>query len=223
MVDAGLGLPVVHCSCGFAAVRRRHPIVAETRRAILAARALLVLALQAFLALVFALFMTALIREFSETLRNFRCTPMSFLSAILTSSGSERAREWAYSGGGFVTMTGFVVLSTAAGVWLRLAYNHWRWPVPLLAWFALVLAFSWIESVVWAVDWLCARVDGKFLNYYGPTAAQSRDRLEIFAVSLPFTAIGILAGFGLARIAHRIRRLIYSRARSKLRRRRRAE
>ncbi len=195
----------------------------EIRRAALAARALLLLALQVFLAFVFALFMTLLIRETSETIRNFRCTPWSFLSSVLTSSGSERAREWASSGGGFVTLVSFVLLSLMVGVWLRVAYSHWRWPLPILAWFALVAAFTWIESAVWAVDWLCARIEGKFLHYYGPTAVQSRYRIEIFAASLPFTALGIPAGYGLARLARPMRRFMYSRARKKVRRRKRAE
>jgi hypothetical protein len=222
--DPVYALPIVVCGCGYATVRRRHPLLAQYRRARAVAGAVIYLILHLVVLLALSLANGGFIATLEQDVRDLHLTPCSFLMALLGgAAGRTRAfREW-YDDGGTVFLIGYALAAVGAGIWLRAALAHWRWPRPLLAWTLLVAMWVWIETVVWPLTWLDGRFSGTPARFSGLSAVRSIHAAEILAVSLLISFASTPIGRGVSRALAWSRRGRFIRRLNKRRKARRGE
>jgi hypothetical protein len=198
--DAAYALPIVACPCGYAVVRRRHPILARWRSTRAAVRASIFLILHIAILTALSLANGGFIAVLEKDLRDMRITPGAFATSLVRPSGQSRAlQSWIDDGGGVAFLIGFALTAVAVGTWLRAALAHWRWPTPILAWTLLVSAWIWFESIVWPLTWLHGRIIGVPARYSGLDAPRSIHCLQILIVSILVSTVATPFGRAVSR------------------------
>lgn len=176
------------CACGYASVRRRHPLLVNFRRTRKVMRAVAFLIFHVIFLLVLSGATAGLIMVFERDLRvEVRATPAEFVRAVLTTTDkSARARSW-IDAGGVVLFIAIPMVAVAAGIWLRAALAFWRWPRQFIAWAILVSCWVWLETLVWPLTWLHGRLSREPAVYSGHSPKSSAILLGFIGIVLVLT------------------------------------
>ncbi len=217
-------LRVVVCTCGFAAVRRKHPVVVRWRKFRSTTRAAAFLLFQTLLVFGLSVASAGFITWFESDLKFLDLSPHRFVGVMFGIPAPRPAlvERW-YDQGGVAFLIGFGLMSLAAGAWLRAALAHWRWPRPIFAWVVLVSVWVWFEALFWPLTWLDGRISGTRTDYSGPGVRSSLYMFEILAASVLVSFAASPVGAAISGVLASMHKRRFKRRLTRLRKARRGE
>jgi hypothetical protein len=147
-----------------------------------------------------------------------------FIAACGGAHGHDRQfRAWLIDEGGIIEIIVFVLVSFIAGVWLRTAFGHWRWPRPFGAWILLIAGLSWIKTLIWPLTWIFLKATHQPAIYDGPRLQESMDLAFVLGLSFAISLTGVGLGRVLLRLTAGSRRKQFLKKLARMRKRRHAE
>lgn len=194
------GLHIVRCTCGYACVRRRHPLIARWGSGCLAARAWTFLVVQIVLAAVFTLASAGFIAAIQKELRDLGVAPWALPRALAGHGPKGKALSiWFHHDAGYILLIIVPVFLVFVGAWLRASMG--RWPFPVLVWALGVSLWLWHELLLYPLRFV--------LNvgpYTGPTARDSGEQAFLLAVAFIIVFCSAPIGRGLESLFRMSRR-----------------
>lgn len=194
--DPHYGLPLVLCpGCGRAAVRRRDLLQQAWRQGVRANRALGVLCTQALVIVglaAAALGWVTTLASLPPTWRTVQDERWLLLAAAAT--------------------------CLLTGIWLTAGLSHWRRWVAFVAWTMLLAILVALDGWLVSTAAPLLAVKGVTLLPGAPDVFRLLERLEIVALMIVVTALGIPAGMGILRLHATNRSLRFRRRRRRFRR-----
>ncbi len=211
-----LPVSVIRCpECGGASVRRKHPLIRDSRRFLRARRALWTLIGQFTLLAGFLTFAAAIAHAMAQWTYDEQVSLRALTLAAVAAepSGSRRVDSEAP-----IVLIFFVVTSVAAGVWIGMALPHWRIIARLPAYAAALALAALTPVLAWAFFVVPVHaLAGRTYHYTGPTASGWLTVAAVLLASFVISTLTMPIGIGMQRMLDAHRRTRRRRAISKTR------
>ncbi len=211
-----LAINAVVCpECGVAAVRRKHPLIRDSRRFLRARRAIWTLVGQFTLLAGFLTFAAAIAHATARWTYDEQVSLRALALAAVAAepSGSRRVDSEAP-----YVLIFFAVASVAAGIWLGIGLPHWRVITRPPAYAAALALAALTPVLAWAFFVVPVHaIAGRTYHYTGPTASGWLTVAAVLLASFVISTLTLPIGIGMQRMLDAHRRSRRRRAISKTR------